>query len=117
MSTTINKGSPSGYVFDQLRIKTHTASYVAVADDFKGNVAAVMDATGANTLTVNTGMAATRALLVINEGAGLCTVTAGTGVTIKSSGGATRLTERYSMATLVPDPSAADTYWLTGALA
>jgi hypothetical protein len=115
--TMIATGQPQGYVFAPLKPKLITADYVAIATDFYGNVAAVMNLAVANTLTVNAGMVATRALLIINEGIGLCTVTAGAGVTIKSGSNKLRLVEQYAMATLIPDPYNADTYYLSGALA
>lgn len=92
------------------------ASYVAVAADFGGGVLITMNSGSATTLTVNTGLVVSRPLAVLNEGAGLCTLTAGAGVTFKSAGAKLRLTEQYSMASIIPDPLNADTYWIVGAL-
>lgn len=61
-----------------------TASYVLVAADAGTTVA--MDAAGATTITVNTGLfAAGDTVFIQNRGAGVCTVTAGT-ATVASAG-------------------------------
>lgn len=103
--------------FAGLVIEEKTADYVAVSADFRGGVLISMNLGSANTLTVNSGLEAFRPLTIVNEGSGLCTITAGAGVTLKSPGAKLRLTERYAWATITRDPSAADTYWVVGGLA
>lgn len=108
-------GSP-GAPFPAMVVEEKAASYVATELDFKGGVLLSMNVGSANTLTINTGLKASRPLSVVNQGLGLCTITAGASVTINSPGGLYRLTEQFSMCTLIPDPDRTDTFWLVGAL-
>lgn len=117
MSFTDTRGSSQGFVFDPVTVYEKTASYVAVNDDFFGNRTVTMNVGTANTFTVNAGIVGTRPVLIINEGIGLCTITAGAGVTLKSSGDKFRLVERYAMATVIPDPLNTDAFWVVGGLA
>lgn len=105
-------GSP----FDALTIEEETASYTAVNADFRGGVAKSMNVGADHNFTINDDITNDRPLTIINEGSGLCTIVAGSGVTLKSPGSVLRLTEQYSWATITPDPSAANTYWVIGGL-
>jgi hypothetical protein len=68
-----------------LEISDKTASYIlAVTDTYKRTI---MNAAGATTITVNDSIfTAGDVIQVANKGAGTCTITAGVGVTINTSG-------------------------------
>lgn len=106
----------AGAPFAAYQVSEKAADYVALPADFRGGILISMNVATPCTFTVNAGVKATRPVSIINHGAGLCTVVAGAGVTINAPAAAMRLTEQYSMATLIPDPDRGDTFWLAGAL-
>jgi hypothetical protein len=97
--TTYNKGFRSRY---EVIPNTQTASYTLVITDGGGLVE--MNVATANTLTVppNSSVAFPigTSTDVVQYGAGQTTITAGAGVTIRSSGSKLKLTGQYSGATL-----------------
>ena len=69
----------------ELVINDKTASYTLVAGDAGEYV--VMNSASATTITVpNSVFTASQIVKIVNKGAGTCTVTAGTGVTVNVSG-------------------------------
>jgi len=77
-----------------------TASYTLVAND-NGKLIEMNVAT-ANTLTINASLfSAGNQLLVSQYGAGQTTITAGAGVTLRSSGGKLKTSAQYSLVTII----------------
>ena len=83
-----------------LNLARKTASYTLVADD-NGKVIE-MNVGTANNLTVpNSVFSAGQQVLITQYGAGQTTIVAGSGVTLRSSGGKLKLTDQYATATLI----------------
>lgn len=77
-----------------------TASYIAVASD-NGKLIE-MNVASANTLTINASLfSAGNQLLVSQYGAGQTTITAGAGVTLRSSGGKLKTSAQYALVTII----------------
>lgn len=80
-----------------------TASYTLVLGDANGFVE--MNVGSANNLTVppnaDVAFPLKTQILISNYGAGQTSIVAGSGVTIRSAGGALKLSVQYSMATLI----------------
>jgi len=92
-------------------------TYTLLDADLSGNKAIKFNNAAAITFTVNSSMTNKEPLTIIQEGAGVVTVTAGAGVTIKSRGSLVATAGQYAVAALVPDDDTADHYFLTGDLA
>jgi len=83
-----------------LTLSRKTNDYTLVAAD-NGQVVEMNKAT-ANTLTVpNSVFSAGQQVLITQYGAGQTTIAAGSGVTLRSSGGKLKLTDQYATATLI----------------
>lgn len=95
-------------------VRLETASYTLVAGDFIGGAVIRMNVAGANTVTVNAGLAATQPVEIVQSGAGQTEIVAGGGVTILSESGWRKLRAQHTRARLLPLGS--DTYLLTGDL-
>lgn len=81
-------------------IDRKTASYIAVAND-NGKLIE-MNVASANTLTINASLfSAGNQLLVSQYGAGQTTITAGAGVTLRSSGGKLKTSAQYALVTII----------------
>lgn len=91
-------------------------AYSTVSDDFAGNVVRRMNNAAAQTVTVEPSMTGGQPVTFIRVGAGAVTFAAGSGVTIHSAGGNLSIADQYGSATLVPDATTADTYYLIGNL-
>ena len=77
-----------------------TASYTLVAND-NGKMIE-MNVASANTLTINASLfSAGNQILVSQYGAGQTTITAGAGVTLRSSGGKLKTSAQYSLVTII----------------
>ena len=77
-----------------------TASYTLVAND-NGKMIE-MNIASANTLTINASLfSAGNQILVSQYGAGQTTITAGAGVTLRSSGGKLKTSAQYSLVTII----------------
>lgn len=77
-----------------------TASYILVAND-NGKMIE-MNVASANTLTINASLfSAGNQILISQYGAGQTTITAGAGVTLRSSGGKLKTSAQYSLVTIV----------------
>ena len=77
-----------------------TASYTLVAND-NGKLIE-MNVASANTLTINASLfSAGNQLLVSQYGAGQTTITAGAGVTLRSSGGKLKTSAQYALVTII----------------
>lgn len=83
--------------------REQTASYTLVLGDANNGVA--IDAAGANTVTVppnsDEAFPIGTSILILQEGAGLTTVAAGSGVTIQKRGSSLALAGQWAMATVV----------------
>lgn len=77
-----------------------TASYIAVAND-NGKLIEMNVAT-ANTFTINASLfSAGNQILISQYGAGQTTITAGAGVTLRSSGGKLKTSAQYALVTII----------------
>ena len=83
-----------------LTLDRKTASYTLVAND-NGKMIE-MNVASANTLTINASLfSAGNQILISQYGAGQTTITAGAGVTLRSSGGKLKTSAQYSLVTIV----------------
>lgn len=89
-------------------------TYTTLEADFAGNVIRRMnDGTGV-TITVAAGLSNQEPATFIQTGAGQVTFAPDTGVTINSADGKLKLRTQFSSATLIPDVTTANTYYLVG---
>ena len=117
----IKKNSSVDFDYDWVDDKTNQApetatTYTVVDADLDGRGVKPMAAATAITITVPTGLTGTEPCTFIQDGVGVVTFEAAIGVTIKSAGGALSISSQNAAATLIPDKSAADTFWLVGAI-
>lgn len=91
-------------------------SYSTVNGDFAGGVIRRMNNAAAQTITVEPSMTGGQPVTFIATGAGAVSFAAGVGVTIHSAGGNLTIADQYGSATLIPDATTADTYYLIGNL-
>ncbi|ACL81382.1 hypothetical protein [Sulfitobacter phage EE36phi1] len=105
-------GSPSSMVQTEI---TATA-YSTMNDDFAGNVVRRMNNSTTQTITVEPSMTGGQPVTFIRVGTGVVTFAAGSGVTILSAGSHLSIASRYGSATLIPDATTANTYYLVGHL-
>ena len=90
----------SGYATKNITLDRKTASYTLVAND-NGKLIE-MNVASANTLTINASIfSAGNQILISQYGAGQTTITAGAGVTLRSSGGKLKTSAQYSLVTIV----------------
>lgn len=83
-----------------ITLNRQTASYVGVASD-NGKLVE-MNVASANTFTINTGIySAGNQILISQYGSGQTTITAGAGVTLRSSGGKLKTSVQYSLVTII----------------
>ena len=83
-----------------ITLERKTASYTLVATD-NGKMIE-MNVAGANTLTINSSLFSVGNQILISQyGAGQTTITAGAGVTLRSSGGKLKTSAQYSLVTIV----------------
>lgn len=110
-------GVPGKFNRVNLRVKEITsAGYTLTDDDLLGQVLLVLNNGAAQNLTINTGLIGTEPVTLFNKGVGLWSVAAGGGVTLQAKGAALSLSDQFSWATIVPDPTAAETYLIGGDL-
>ena len=83
-----------------LNLARKTASYTLVADD-NGKVIEMNVGTANNLNVPNSIFSAGQQVLITQYGAGQTTIVAGSGVTLRSSGGKLKLTDQYATATLI----------------
>lgn len=98
----INTGDQdlSGYATKNITLDRKTASYTLVAND-NGKLIE-MNVASANTLTINASLfSAGNQILISQYGAGQTTITAGAGVTLRSSGGKLKTSAQYSLVTII----------------
>ena len=91
-------------------------AYSTVSADFAGDVIRRMNNAATQTITVEPSMTGGQPVTFIRTGAGAVTFAAGVGVTIHSAGGNLSIADQYGSATLVPDATTANTYYLIGNL-
>ena len=90
----------SGYATKNITLDRKTASYTLVAND-NGKMIE-MNVASANTLTINASLFSTGNQILISQyGAGQTTITAGAGVTLRSSGGKLKTSAQYSLVTII----------------
>lgn len=90
----------SGYATKNITLDRKTASYTLVAND-NGKLIE-MNVASANTLTINASIFSTGSQILISQyGAGQTTITAGAGVTLRSSGGKLKTSAQYSLVTII----------------
>jgi hypothetical protein len=83
-----------------ITLERKTASYTLVASD-NGKMIE-MNVASANTLTINASLfSAGNQILISQYGAGQTTITAGAGVTLRSSGGKLKTSAQYSLVTII----------------
>lgn len=98
----INTGDQdlSGYATKNITLDRKTASYTLVAND-NGKMIE-MNVASANTLTIDASVfSAGNQILISQYGAGQTTITAGAGVTLRSSGGKLKTSAQYSLVTII----------------
>jgi hypothetical protein len=93
-----------------------TTTYSTVNGDFSGNVIRRMNNGSTQTITIEPSMTGGQPVTFIRVGAGAVTFAVGAGVTIHSAGSNLSIADRYGSATLIPDTTTADTYYLIGNL-
>lgn len=90
----------SGYATKNITLDRKTASYTLVAGD-NGKMIE-MNVASANTLTIDASIFSTGNQILISQyGAGQTTITAGAGVTLRSSGGKLKTSAQYSLVTII----------------
>ena len=90
----------SGYATKNITLDRKTASYTLVATD-NGKMIE-MNVASANTLTIDASIfSAGNQILISQYGAGQTTITAGAGVTLRSSGGKLKTSAQYSLVTII----------------
>ena len=90
----------SGYATKNITLDRKTASYTLVAGD-NGKMIE-MNVGSANTLTINASIfSAGNQILISQYGAGQTTITAGAGVTLRSSGGKLKTSAQYALVTII----------------
>ena len=90
----------SGYATKNITLDRKTASYTLVAND-NGKMIE-MNVASANTLTINASLfSAGNQILISQYGAGQTTITAGAGVTLRSSGGKLKTSAQYALVTII----------------
>jgi hypothetical protein len=90
----------SGYATKNITLDRKTASYTLVAGD-NGKMIE-MNVASANTLTIDSSIfSAGNQILISQYGAGQTTITAGAGVTLRSSGGKLKTSAQYSLVTII----------------
>jgi hypothetical protein len=93
----------TGTVVTEVKFNTQTTNYVLDPTDASRLVE--MNLAGANTLTIPTNLVVPfpigTQILIAQYGAGQTTVTAAGGVTLRSSGGKTKIAAQYGLATLI----------------
>lgn len=90
----------SGYATKNITLDRKTASYTLVAND-NGKMIE-MNVASANTLTIDASLfSAGNQILISQYGAGQTTITAGAGVTLRSSGGKLKTSAQYSLVTII----------------
>jgi len=90
----------SGYATKNITLDRKTASYTLVASD-NGKMIE-MNVGSANTLTIDASLfSAGNQILISQYGAGQTTITAGAGVTLRSSGGKLKTSAQYSLVTII----------------
>jgi hypothetical protein len=87
----------------EVKFNTQTSNYILDPTDASRLVE--MNLAGANTLTIPTNLVVPfpigTQILIAQYGAGQTTVTAAVGVTLRSSGGKTKIAAQYGLATLI----------------
>lgn len=90
----------SGYATKNITLDRKTASYTLVTND-NGKMIE-MNVASANTLTINASLfSAGNQILISQYGAGQTTITAGAGVTLRSSGGKLKTSAQYALVTII----------------
>lgn len=90
----------SGYATKNITLDRKTASYTLVAND-NGKMIE-MNVASANTLTIDASIfSAGNQILISQYGAGQTTITAGAGVTLRSSGGKLKTSAQYALVTII----------------
>ena len=90
----------SGYATKNITLDRKPASYTLVAND-NGKLIE-MNVASANTLTIDASLfSAGNQILISQYGAGQTTITAGSGVTLRSSGGKLKTSAQYSLVTII----------------
>jgi hypothetical protein len=88
-----------------LAFDTQTASYTLAANDQTSDTIVEMNVATANNLTIPTNTAVPfpigSQILIAQYGAGQTTIVPDTGVTLRSSGGKTKIAAQYGLATLI----------------
>ena len=91
-------------------------AYSTVSGDFAGNVIRRMNNAATQTITIEPSMTGGQPVTFVRTGAGAVSFAAGVGVTIQSAGGNLSIADQYGSATLIPDATTAETYYLIGNL-
>lgn len=90
----------SGYATKNITLDRKTASYTLVVGD-NGKMIE-MNVASANTLTINASLFSSGNQILISQyGAGQTTITAGAGVTLRSSGGKLKTSAQYALVTII----------------
>jgi len=99
-----------------LRLNTQTASYVLAITDQQQDTVVEMNVGSANNVTIPTNASVKfpigSQILIAQYGAGQTTIVPDTGVTLRSSGGKTKIAAQYGLATLIKRGT--DEWYLAG---
>lgn len=91
---------------------THTVDNT----DLAGHIVRRMNNAAAITITVAPDLTGTEPATFIQTGAGVVTFAPGAGVTLHSAGGNLSIANQYGSATLIPDATTANVYYIVGNL-
>ncbi len=99
-----------------LRLNTQTSSYVLALTDQQQDTVVEMNVGTANNVTIPPSSSVNfpigSQILIAQYGAGQTTIVPDTGVTLRSSGGKTKIAAQYGLATLIK--RATDEWYLAG---
>lgn len=116
INDTIAPGTVNGNSNQMVQSVITGTSHTVTEADLSGNVIRKMNNAAAITVTVPEGLSNSQPSTFIQMGAGTVTFVAGTNVTINSADGNLSIAAQYGSASLIPDETNTDTYFLVGHL-
>jgi hypothetical protein len=106
----------AGGIVEMVQTEITATAHTLDNADLAGNVIRRMSNAGTTTITIAPDLTGTEPVTFIRTGAGAVTFAAGAGVTLLSAGGNLSIADQYGSATLIPDSTTANTYYLIGNL-
>lgn len=114
-SATGVQGEP-GPMAEMVQTQITATAHTLDNTDLAGNVIRRMNNASTITVTVAPDLTGTEPVTFIRTGAGAVTFVAGAEVTLLSAGGNRSIADQYGSATLIPDSTTPNTYYLIGNL-